>query len=71
LLAADNIGETIADFRQEVLDATVSRTFRRNRQSSGTWPAWKLRWPATSPSLPIQQWLDEDDHLYEETFARS
>jgi preprotein translocase subunit SecA len=49
LLAADNIGETIADFRQDVLNATVSRTFRRNRcQSSGTWPAWKLRWPATS-----------------------
>jgi preprotein translocase subunit SecA len=21
--------------------------------------------------LPIQQWLDEDDHLYEETCARS
>jgi preprotein translocase subunit SecA len=68
LLAADNIGETIADFRRTCSTPPSARTFRRNRcQSSGTWPVWKPPCQRLRVKLPIQQWLDEDDHLYEET----
>ncbi|WP_252274608.1 preprotein translocase subunit SecA [Pseudomonas subflava] len=69
LLAADNIGETIVDFRQEVLDTTIS-----NHLPPQSLPEqWDI--PGLEASLqsdfgirlPVQQWLDEDDKLYEET----
>ncbi|MFJ7314076.1 preprotein translocase subunit SecA [Pseudomonas sp. NPDC098747] len=69
LLAADNIGETIADFRQDVLNATVSAHIPPQSLPE-QWDVAGLEASLASDfgvPLPIQQWLDEDDHLYEET----
>lgn len=69
LLAADNIGDTIADFRQEVLDATISQHIPPQSLPE-QWDVAGLEGALASDfgvKLPIQQWLDEDDHLYEET----
>ncbi|AIG02599.1 preprotein translocase subunit SecA [Pseudomonas fluorescens] len=68
LLAADNIGETIADFRQDVLNATVSahippQSLPEQWDVAGLEAALKSDFGV---DLPVQQWLDEDDHLYEE-----
>ncbi|MFB3305484.1 preprotein translocase subunit SecA [Pseudomonas sp. AMR01] len=69
LLAADNIGETIADFRQDVLNATVSahippQSLPEQWDVAGLEAALKTDFGV---ELPVQKWLDEDDHLYEET----
>ncbi|RMP60049.1 hypothetical protein ALQ18_03378 [Pseudomonas marginalis pv. marginalis] len=69
LLAADNIGETIADFRQDVLNATVSahippQSLPEQWDVAGLEAALKTDFGV---DLPVQQWLDDDDHLYEET----
>ncbi len=69
LLAADNIGETIANFRQDVLNATVSahippQSLPEQWDVAGLEAALKSDFGV---DLPVQQWLDEDDHLYEET----
>lgn len=69
LLAADNIGDTIAEFRQEVLDATISQHIPPQSLPE-QWDVAGLEASLASDfamKLPIQQWLDEDDHLYEET----
>ncbi|MEG1080724.1 MAG: preprotein translocase subunit SecA [Pseudomonas sp.] len=69
LLAADNVGDTIADFRQEVLDATVAQHIPPQSLPE-QWDVAGLEAALASDfgvKLPIQQWLDEDDHLYEET----
>ncbi|RWU22239.1 preprotein translocase subunit SecA [Pseudomonas alkylphenolica] len=69
LLAADNIGDTIADFRQEVLDATVAQHIPPQSLPE-QWDVAGLEAALASDfgvKLPVQQWLDEDDHLYEET----
>ena len=69
LLAADNIGETIADFRKDVLDSTVSAHIPPQSLPE-QWDIAGLESAIESGfgvKLPIQQWLDEDDHLYEET----
>ena len=69
LLAADNIGETIADFRKDVLESTVSahippQSLPEQWDVKGLESAIETGFGV---KLPIQQWLDEDDHLYEET----
>jgi preprotein translocase subunit SecA len=69
LLAAESVGETIADFRQEVLDATISahlppQSLPEQWDIDGLEAALKSDFAL---DLPIQQWLDEDDKLYEET----
>jgi preprotein translocase subunit SecA len=69
LLAAESVGETIADFRQEVLDATISahlppQSLPEQWDIDGLEAAIKSDFAL---DLPIQQWLDEDDKLYEET----
>ncbi|ROQ51687.1 protein translocase subunit secA [Pseudomonas putida] len=69
LLAATNIGDTIAEFRQEVLDATVAQHIPPQSLPE-QWDVPGLEAALASDfgvKLPIQQWLDEDDHLYEET----
>ncbi|WMW07116.1 preprotein translocase subunit SecA [Pseudomonas entomophila] len=69
LLAAQNIGDTIAEFRQEVLDATISQHIPPQSLPE-QWDVAGLEASLASDfamKLPIQQWLDEDDHLYEET----
>ncbi|MDF9616537.1 preprotein translocase subunit SecA [Pseudomonas entomophila] len=69
LLAAQNIGDTIGEFRQEVLDATISQHIPPQSLPE-QWDVAGLEASLASDfamKLPIQQWLDEDDHLYEET----
>ena len=69
LLAAQNIGDTINEFRQEVLDATISQHIPPQSLPE-QWDVAGLEAALASDfavKLPIQQWLDEDDHLYEET----
>jgi preprotein translocase subunit SecA len=69
LLAAENIGDTIGEFRQEVLDATISQHIPPQSLPE-QWDVAGLEAALSSDfamKLPIQQWLDEDDHLYEET----
>lgn len=69
LLAADNIGETIVEFRQEVLGATID-THLPPQSLPEQWDIAGLEAALHSDfgvKLPVQQWLDEDDKLYEET----
>ncbi len=69
LLAAENIGDTIEEFRKEVLDATISQHIPPQSLPE-QWDVAGLEASLASDfamKLPIQQWLDEDDHLYEET----
>jgi preprotein translocase subunit SecA len=68
LLAATNIGDTIAEFREEVLDATISSHIPPQSLPE-QWDVAGLEAALNSDfgvKLPIQQWLDEDDHLHEE-----
>jgi preprotein translocase subunit SecA len=69
LLAATNIGDTIADFRLDVLNSLVSQHIPPQSLPE-QWDVVGLEAALNSDfgvQLPIQQWLDEDDHLYEET----
>ena len=69
LLAADDIGETIADFRREVLDNSVNE-FIAPQSLPEQWDIAGLEaalYSGFNLKLPIQQWLDDDHKLYEET----
>ena len=69
LLAAENIGDTISEFRREVLDATISQHIPPQSLPE-QWDVAGLEAALASDfaiKLPIQQWLDEDERLYEET----
>lgn len=69
VLASDNVGETIEDFRQEVLDSTIS-AHMPPQSLPEQWDIAGLEeaiFAGFNLRLPIQQWLDEDDKLYEET----
>ncbi|HZX17115.1 MAG TPA: preprotein translocase subunit SecA [Pseudomonas sp.] len=69
LLAADNIGETIAEFRQEVLDNTINAHIAPQSLPE-QWDIAGLEealYSSFNLRLPIQQWLDDDHKLYEET----
>jgi preprotein translocase subunit SecA len=69
LLSTQNIGETIADFRLEVLTSTVSSHIPPQSLPE-QWDVVGLEAALLNDfgvKLPIQQWLDEDDKLYEET----
>ena len=69
LLAADDIGETIADFRREVLDNTINAHIAPQSLPE-QWDIAGLEealFSSFNLRLPVQQWLDEDDKLYEET----
>jgi preprotein translocase subunit SecA len=68
LLAADNIGDTIAEFREEALAATLTRHIPPQSLPE-QWDVAGLEAALSSDfgiQLPVQQWLDEDDHLHEE-----
>ncbi len=68
LLAADNIGDTIAEFREEALAATVAQHIPPQSLPE-QWDVAGLEAALNSDfgiQLPVQQWLDEDDHLHEE-----
>ena len=69
LLAADDVGETIAEFRAEVLARAVDahippQSLPEQWDVAGLEAALQADF---SIQLPIQQWLDEDEKLYEET----
>ena len=69
LLAADEIGQTIAEFRQEALDAAISAHIPPQSLPE-QWDIPGLEavlYSDFGARLPIQQWLDEDEKLYEET----
>ncbi|WP_296270668.1 preprotein translocase subunit SecA [Pseudomonas sp. UBA6323] len=69
LLAADNVGDTIAEFREEVLTAAVNNHIPPQSMPE-QWDVAGLESTLQSDfgiQLPIQQWLDEDHKLYEET----
>jgi preprotein translocase subunit SecA len=69
LLAMQNIGETIADFRQEVLNTTIA-THIPPQSLPEQWDVSGLEaalFTDFGVKLPIQQWLDDDAQLYEET----
>ncbi|SDH53498.1 preprotein translocase subunit SecA [Pseudomonas flavescens] len=69
LLTADNVGETIEDFRREVLDNTIN-AHMPPQSLPEQWDIAGLEealYAGFNLRLPIQQWLDEDDKLYEDT----
>lgn len=69
LLAADEIGQTIAEFRQEALDAAISAHIPPQSLPE-QWDIPGLEavlYSDFGTRLPVQQWLDEDEKLYEET----
>ena len=69
LLAADNIGDTIADFRAEVLNNLISQPIPPQSLPE-QWDVPGLEAALNTDfavKLPIQQWLDEDDHLHEDS----
>jgi len=69
LLAAANIGDTIADFRQDVLNSLISQHIPPQSLPE-QWDVPGLEAALETDfgvKLPVQQWLDEDDHLHEET----
>ncbi len=68
LLAADNIGETITEFRAEVLANTIDG-YIAPQSLPEQWNIVGLEGALTTEfnaKLPVQQWLDDDDKLYEE-----
>lgn len=68
LLSADDIGDTIVAFREEVLEALVAQ-YIPPQSLPEQWNIEGLEaalYSDFSVRLPIQQWLDEDEKLYEE-----
>ena len=69
LLEADNVAATIDEFRAEVLNGLVDQ-FLPPQSLPEQWDIEGLEEAMNREftlQLPIQQWLDEDDHLHEET----
>ncbi|HLV17223.1 MAG TPA: preprotein translocase subunit SecA [Pseudomonas sp.] len=69
LLTADNVGETIAEFRDEVLTNAINQHLPPQSLPE-QWDIKGLEATLRSDfalDLPLQKWLDEDDHLHEET----
>ncbi|PAV47738.1 preprotein translocase subunit SecA [Pseudomonas sp. HAR-UPW-AIA-41] len=69
LLAAESVGETIAEFRDEVLTATIDAHLPPQSLPE-QWDIKGLEHSLASDfaiKLPVQQWLDDDHQLYEET----
>ncbi len=69
LLAADDIGQTIAEFREDALSIAISSHIPPQSLPE-QWDIPGLEAVLYSDfglRLPVQQWLDEDEKLYEET----
>lgn len=69
LLAAENIGDTIADFREEVLNSLISQHIPPQSLPE-QWNVAGLEAALNTDfavKMPIQQWLDEDDNLHEDS----
>lgn len=68
LLSADDIGDTIKTFRDEVLTSTIDQ-YIPPQSLEEQWDIPGLEQALFSDfalSLPIKQWLEEDDHLFED-----
>jgi len=68
LLAAEEIGETVAEFRREALDNAISQHIP-SQSLPEQWDIAGLEevlYSDFGTRLPVQQWLDEDDKFYEE-----
>lgn len=68
LLAADEIGETVAEFRREALDNAVNQHIPPQSLPE-QWDIAGLEevlYSDFGTRLPVQQWLDEDDKFHEE-----
>lgn len=68
LLVAEDIGETIAEFREEVLGAAIDQHIPPQSLPE-QWDIAGLEAALQGDfgvQLPLQQWLDEDDKLHEE-----
>ena len=69
LLEAENISDVIAGIRDDVVDATISN-YVPPQSLEEQWDIPALEQALKTEfgvELPIQQWLDEDDKLYEES----
>ncbi len=69
LLSSSEVGETIVEFREEALASTINSHIPPQSLPE-QWDIRGLEAALNSDfaiQLPIQQWLDEDDKLYEET----
>ncbi|MBP0047538.1 preprotein translocase subunit SecA [Marinobacterium sp. AK62] len=69
VMAADDISETIASVRDEVIESTISEHIPPQSLEE-MWDVPALEKALESEfalKLPVQQWLDEDDSLHEET----
>ncbi len=72
LMNTEEIAETIHTMRQDVIDSVISR----HLPPESIEEQWDI--PALTEAIqkefgadyPIQQWLDEDDHLHEENLRR-
>ncbi len=69
LLASEEIGETIEEFRKEVVESTINEHIPPQSLPE-QWDVTGLEsaiYTGFGINLPIQQWLDDDHKLYEET----
>ncbi|MCL4135090.1 UNVERIFIED_CONTAM: hypothetical protein GTU68_053906 [Idotea baltica] len=69
LLSSSDIGTTVAEFREEVVDETINAHIPRQSLAE-QWDIVGLELAIDTNfglKLPINQWLDDDDKLYEET----
>ncbi|MGX5220678.1 preprotein translocase subunit SecA [Pseudomonas sp. S9] len=69
LLASEEIGETIEEFRKEVVESTINEHIPPQSLPE-QWDITGLEsaiYTGFGINLPIQQWLDDDHKLYEET----
>ncbi len=69
LLAATDVGDTVREFREEVLENAINQ-YMPPQSLPEQWDIKGLEATLKSDfalDLPLQQWLDEDDKLYEDT----
>ena len=69
LLSSDDVGDVVAEFRHEVLGDTITQ-FIPPQSLPEQWNIAELEQALAEGfgvQLPIQEWLDADDSLYEDT----
>lgn len=69
LLSSDDVGDVVAEFRHEVLSDTIAQ-FIPPQSLPEQWNIAELEQALAEGfgvQLPIQEWLDTDDSLYEDT----
>lgn len=69
LLSSDDVGDVVAEFRHEVLSETIAQ-FIPPQSLPEQWNIAELEQALAEGfgvQLPLQEWLDADDSLYEDT----